>query len=315
MCSINQKRLTDVLAIVGPTAVGKTAVAIELARGLGGEIVSADSMAVYTGMDIGTAKPDQKQGARARFHLIDVADPGRTFSVGDYQILAHSSIDDITRRSPPAIVVGGSGLYVRAAIDGLDAAIPPQDPAIRQILVEEAHRHGKQHIHNRLARVDAESARRIHPNNVKRVIRALEIYQTTGVPASELFEQDSKRPPRYPQARLVGLTMKRPELYARIDQRVDAMIEAGLVDEVRRLLERGVDPALPSMQGLGYKETVGYIQGAYGKNEAVALIKKNTRRFAKRQFTWFNADPRVKWIDVCGLTAEEVSSIVKELIE
>ncbi len=315
MCSISQKRLTDVLAIVGPTAVGKTAVAIELARDLGGEIVSADSMAVYTGMDIGTAKPDQNQRARVSFHLIDAVDPGRPFSVGAYQRLAHSAIDDVIRRSPPAIVVGGSGLYVRAAVDGLDATIPPADPAIRQALVEEAREHGKRHLHDRLACVDAESARRIHPNNLKRVIRALEVYRTTGVPASELFEQDSKRPPRYPNARLVGLTMKRPELYARIDQRVDAMIEAGLVDEVRRLLERGVDPGLPSMHGLGYKEIVGYIQGAYGKNEAVALIRKNTRRFAKRQFTWFNADPRIKWIDVHGLTAEEVSSIAKELIE
>ncbi len=315
MCSVNGKRLTDVLAIVGPTAVGKTAVAIELACDLGGEIVSADSVAVYTGMNIGAAKPDQNQRARANFHLIDVVDPGRPFSVGDYQQLAHSAIDDITRRCPPAIVVGGSGLYVRAAVDGLDTTIPPEDPQIRRTLVEEARKYGKQHIHNRLASVDAASARRIHPNNIKRVIRALEIYQTTGVPASEFFEQDSKRPPRYPKARLVGLTMKRAELYVRIEQRVDAMVEAGLIEEVRQLLQRGVDPHLPSMQGLGYKEIVGYLQGAYGKNEAVALIRKNTRRFAKRQFTWFNADPRIKWIDVNGLTAKEVSSIAKELIE
>jgi tRNA dimethylallyltransferase len=162
--------------------------------------------------------------------------------------------------------------------------------------------------------VDPESAERIHPNNLKRVIRALEIYQTTGVPASVLYEEDSKRPPRYSDAAFVGLRMERQTLYARIDWRVDEMVRAGLVDEVKSLLERGVNPELPSMRGLGYKEIVGYIRGEYGKDEACALIKKNTRRFAKRQYTWFNADARIKWIDVDGLTAAEVSSIAKELI-
>ena len=307
--------MKDVVVIVGPTAVGKTAVAIELVSMLGGEIVSADSMAVYRGMDIGTAKPDHKEQARAKFHLIDVADPTKSFSVGEYQRLAHDAIHDILRRNPPPIVVGGSGLYVRAAVDGLDASIPAENQEIRRRLAEEARRYGKEHVHARLARVDPESAERIHPNNLKRVIRALELYETTGTPASVLFEIDSKRAPRFPGARFFGLTLKRQALYARVEERVDAMMAAGLIEEVSRLLEQGADPALPSMQGLGYKEIVGHLQGNYGKDEAAAELKKNTRRLAKRQYTWFRADPRIAWVDVNGLTAKEVSKIIKELME
>ena len=307
--------MKDVVVIVGPTAVGKTAVAIELVSMLGGEIVSADSMAVYRGMDIGTAKPDHKEQARAKFHLIDVADPTKSFSVGEYQRLAHDAIHDILRRNPPPIVVGGSGLYVRAAVDGLDASIPAENQEIRRRLAEEARRYGKEHVHARLARVDPESAERIHPNNLKRVIRALELYETTGTPASVLFEIDSKRAPRFPGARFFGLTLKRQALYARVEERVDAMMAAGLVEEVSRLLEQGAGPALPSMQGLGYKEIVGQLQGNYGKDEAAAELKKNTRRLAKRQYTWFRADPRIAWVDVNGLTAKEVSKIIKELME
>ena len=307
--------MTGVVVVVGPTAVGKTAVAIELVSMIGGEIVSADSMAVYRGMDIGTAKPDQKERARAEFHLIDVADPTKPFSVGEYQRLAHDAIDGILGRNPPAIVVGGSGLYVRAAVDGLAASIGAEDPQTRRRLAEEADRYGNEQLHARLACVDPESAERIHPNNVKRVIRALELYETTGTPASVLFEIDSERAPRFPEARFFGLTLKRAELYARVEERADAMIEAGLIDEVSGLLAQGADPALPSMQGLGYKEIVGYLQGDYGKDEAVAELKKNTRRFAKRQYTWFRADPRIAWVDVNGLTAREVSQIIKELME
>ena len=278
--------------------MGKTAVAIELVSRIGGEIISADSMAVYVGMDIGTAKPTAEERTRARFHLIDVADPAKPFSVGEYQRLAQEAIDDVIARNPPAIVVGGSGLYVRAAIDGLDMSIPPRNDALRRKLTEEARVHGKEHVHGRLAEIDPESARRIHPNNLKRVIRALEIYEATLTPASVVFEMDSKRTRTYAEARFFGLTMSREALYARIEERVDSMMAAGLVDEVSALISRGVDPALPSMQGLGYKEITGCLRGDYGREEAVALLKKNTRRFAKRQLTWFRADPRVTWIDV-----------------
>ena len=300
------------MAIVGPTAVGKTSVAIELVSLIGGEIVSADSMAVYKGMDIGTAKPSDEEQAKARFHLIDVADPNKLFNVGEFQRLAQDAIDDIIKRNPPAVVVGGSGLYVRAAIDGLDSSIPAQDEEFRQKLAEEARIYGNEHVYKRLLDVDPKSAERIHPNNLKRVIRALEIYELTGKPASDLFEVDSKRSGKYPNARFFGLTMNRNMLYARIEERIDAMISAGLVDEVASLLEREADLSLPSMQGLGYKEIAAYLQGNYSLEDAVDLLKKNTRRFAKRQYTWFKADQRVEWIDVEGRTAKEVSQLIKE---
>lgn len=307
-----KKTPIGVVAIVGPTAVGKTSVAIELVSLIGGEIISADSMAVYMGMDIGTAKPSEEEQAKARFHLINVADPTKPFNVGEFQRLAQNTIDDILQRNLPAIVVGGSGLYVRAAIDGLDTSIPAQNEEFRLKLAEEAQIFGNEYIHKRLAAVDPKSAERIHPNNLKRVIRALEIYETTGRPASLLFDIDSKREAKYPNARFFGLTMNRNNLYSRIEERVDDMISAGLVDEVSALLERGADLSLPSMQGLGYKEIAGFLRGDYSMQEAVDLLKKNTRRFAKRQYTWFLADRRIEWIDVDYLTAKEVSQHIKE---
>jgi tRNA dimethylallyltransferase len=301
-----------VIVVVGPTAVGKTATAIELVSLIGGEVISADSMAVYKGMDIGTAKPTQEEQSRAKFHLIDIVDPSEPFSVGQFQRLAQDAIDDVLKRNPPAIVVGGSGLYVRAAVDGLDISMPAANPQLRNKLAEEARIYGNEHVHRRLAEVDPVAAERIHPNNLKRVIRALEIYEATGTPPSVLFEADAKRKPRYPNAKWFGLTIDRKELYARIEQRVDAMIEAGLEDEVSRLLESGIDPSLPSMQGLGYKEIAGYLRGECSRDEAIALLKKNTRRFAKRQYTWFKADSRIVWVDVTGRTAKEAATIIKE---
>jgi len=312
MSTFGNRTTARVVVIAGPTAVGKTAVAIELASMVGGEIVSADSMAVYKGMDIGTAKPTAEEQARVGFHLIDVADPSRSFSVGEFQRLAQQAIDECIDRNPPAIVVGGSGLYVRAAIDGLDESMPEADAEFRQKLNEQARTHGNEWVHAKLAEVDPKSAELIHPNNLKRVIRALEIHQATGVPASVAFELDSRRARRYPDARFFGLTMDRNELYARIDKRVDAMIDAGLTEEVSRLLAGGVDETLTSLQGLGYKEIASYLRGELGLEEAVDLIRKNTRRFAKRQYTWFKADPRIEWIDVDGLTANEVSKKIKE---
>ncbi|MEN6356587.1 MAG: tRNA (adenosine(37)-N6)-dimethylallyltransferase MiaA [Armatimonadota bacterium] len=303
------------IAIVGPTAVGKTAVAIELVTLIGGEIVSADSMAVYKGMDIGTAKPTAEEQSRARFHLIDVSDPAKSFNVGEFQQLAHDAIDDIVRRNPPALVVGGSGLYVRAAIDGLDTSIPADNQEFRQKMVEQARLYGNEYVHGLLAKVDQASAQRIHPNNLKRVIRALEIYEQTGSRPSDIFDADSRRQSRYSDVRFFGLMMDRKKLYARIEQRVDIMIETGLVEEVSRLMEMGVDPNTTAMQGLGYKEIAGYLGGKRGFDETVELLKKNTRRFAKRQYTWFRADPRVQWIDVGGRTAAEVSLIIKESLD
>ena len=306
------------IVIVGPTAVGKTAVALELVSDIGGEIVSADSMAVYVGMDIGTAKPTAEEQSRARFHLIDVADPAKPFSVGEFQKLASEAIEGVLERNPPAVVVGGSGLYVRAAIDGLNLEIPGRDDDLRAGLAEEAREFGCERVHERLREIDPVSAERIHPNNVKRVIRAIEIYELSGVPASVLFDRDANRwagtscpGPTGAAAGWFGLTMNRDALYERIDKRVDNMIGAGLIEEVVGLLGKGIDPNLPSMQGLGYKEIAGYLRGEYGEEEAVSLLKMNTRRFAKRQYTWFRADARVRWIDLSDMTAKKVSEIIK----
>lgn len=300
-----------VVAVVGPTATGKTATAVALARELDAEIVSADSMAVYVGMDIGTAKPSEQEQREVRFHLIDVADPARPFSVGEYERLAQAAIEEILSRGRCALIVGGSGLYVRAALDGLSEDAPPENAALRRSLLAEARERGREAVHARLAQVDPVSAERIHPNNLKRVIRALEIYEATGLPASVVFERDSERPPRWPNARQFGLTMSRAALYNRIEERVDAMLSSGLLAEARRLVERGLDPSLPSMQGLGYKEIAACIRGECSLDEAVELLKKNTRRFAKRQLTWFRSDSRIRWIDVEGKSAEEVSSLIK----
>lgn len=310
----NQRIITDVIVIVGPTAVGKTSVAFELSGSIGGEIISADSMAVYKYMDIGTAKPTPEEQHRAAFHCINIADPALSYSVGDFQKSAQCAIDDIIKRNPPAIVVGGSGLYIRAAVDGLDDIIPAGDQDFRQKLDIIAQSEGVNKVHEMLAEIDPVSAERIHANNLKRVIRALEIHHSTGCKPSELFEAGSLRNARYPQALFFGLSMPREKLYARIECRVDDMIREGLIDEVRSLMEKVTDPDCTAMQGLGYKEIAAYLRGEFGLKEAIDLLKKNTRRFAKRQYTWFNADKRIRWIDVEGRSAVEVSNQIKELL-
>lgn len=271
-------------------------------------------MALYKYMDIGTAKPSAEEQSGTKFHLIDVADPAESFNVGEFQKLAHGVIDDIIRRKMHAIVVGGSGLYVRAAVDGLDTTMPAENAELRAKLEQEVQTYGNLSLHRKLAKIDPKSGERIHPNNVKRVIRALEIYGATGIAPSVMFEIDAERQPVYPNAIFFGLNMSRDQLYARIEKRVDAMIGEGLVEEVSRLLHRGIDPSATSMQGLGYKEIVGYLRGDCALDDAIALLKKNTRRFAKRQLTWFRADSRIKWINIDNRTASEVSKQIKEIL-
>lgn len=297
----------NLIVIVGPTAVGKTAVAVELVSKIGGEIISADSMAVYVGMDVGTAKPTLEEQSRARFHLIDVVDPSEAFNVGEYQRLARKAIDDVLKRNPPAILVGGSGLYVRAAVDGLDLDIPAGSEELRKDLHNQAHKYGNEYLHSRLQELDPDSAAQIHPNNIKRVIRAIEICKLSGAPASELHDKTRQG---YDCARLFGLTMNRQRLYERIENRVDMMIAAGLIEEVAGLLSRGIGPQMLSMQGVGYKEIAGFLRGEHTEQEAIQLLKRNTRRFAKRQYTWFVRDERIRWLEVDDMTAEKVSELI-----
>ncbi|WP_126426589.1 tRNA (adenosine(37)-N6)-dimethylallyltransferase MiaA [Brevibacillus marinus] len=287
-----QERL---VVIVGPTAVGKTALSLTLAKRLGGEIISGDSMQVYRYMDIGTAKVSPAERAVVPHHLIDIVNPDEEYSVALFQQMATRLIREINQRGRLPFIVGGTGLYIEAVTHRFRFAQAEQDPQLRERLKRLAETEGVEALHRRLAQIDPVTAKRLHPNDVKRVIRAIEIYELTGKTMAD-FQQRAEQSPY--NLYMVGLTMDRARLYERINQRVDQMIADGLVEEVRRLLERGYDPSLVSLQGLGYKELIPYLQGACTLEEAVAEIKKRTRRFAKRQLSWFRRMPEVHWYDL-----------------
>ncbi|RDV84769.1 tRNA (adenosine(37)-N6)-dimethylallyltransferase MiaA [Ammonifex thiophilus] len=301
------KKLWPLVVITGPTATGKTAVGIEVALRLGGEIISADSMMVYKGMDIGTAKPSLEERKGVPHHLIDVVEPHEHFSVGAFQALARKLIEEIHSRGRLPLLVGGTALYIRAVIDGYTFPVKA-DKELRQRLLKEAQEKGTAHLHAQLQAIDPRAAGKIHPHDRKRIVRALEIYYQTGKPPSEVMK---KEPPPY-DVLMFGLNLPREELYRRIEQRVDAMLAAGLVEEVRRLLEQGVPPQATSMQGLGYKEIAAYLRGEISFEQAVYLIKRNTRRFAKRQLTWFRHDPRICWLDVAQYKG--VEDLAEEIV-
>lgn len=291
------------ICIVGPTAVGKTEIAIQLAHQLDAEIVSLDSRQIYREMDIGTAKPTADQRGAVPHHLIDCVDVDQPFSVAEYQRLADAVITQIRERGKQIMAVGGAGLYFRGLIDGLFDG-PGADAGIRAKLQWEADELGNFALHERLRRCDPEAADRVHPNNLVRVIRALEVYELTGKPISVLQQQWKMDEPRY-SFRAFGLDMPREELYRRIEDRVDLMVEAGLVEEVKGLLERGYPRNCVAMRSFGYKELIDYLDGVRTLDEAIALLKQNTRRFAKRQLTWFRNDPRIEWIDISEFSSME----------
>lgn len=285
------------LGIVGPTAVGKTAVAIEVARRLEGEIVSADSMQVYLGLDIGTAKPTPEEQQRARFHLIGFVDPAQRFTVHEYQRHAQAAIADINGRGKLPILCGGTGLYVSAVVNRY--VFPPggEDSGLRESLQTEAERVGPGAMHERLVEVDPVAASRIHPRNVRRVIRALEAHALSGRPISELQAVDGAPGVRY-NYHPFGLTMGRELLYARIGERFKRMVAAGLVGEVERLLEQGLSPDCQALQALGYRHIAAALREGLPTEGALRLAERDTRRYAKRQYTWFRRDGRVRWVDV-----------------
>lgn len=284
----------SVVAVVGPTAAGKTALSLALAQALGGEIVSADSRQIYRGMDIGTAKATAEEQARAPHHLLDIVDPDQILTLAEYQRLAYAAIADIHARGRLPLLVGGTGQYVRAVLEGWRIPEVAPQPDLRAALEAEAAVHGAEALHARLAALDPIAAGRIDPRNVRRVIRALEVCLATGRPISEL---QTKSPPPYVVAQ-IGVTRPRPELYARIDARVERMIAAGLVDEVRCLADAGYDWDLPAMTGLGYRQIGQYLRGEITLDEAIALIKRGTRRFVQQQYNWFRpGDPAIRWVD------------------
>ncbi len=283
------------LAIVGPTAVGKTSLSLRLASLFNGEVISADSRQVYRGMDIGTAKATPAERAQVPHHLIDVVDPDGELTLAHYQRLASTTIADVAARGRLPMLVGGTGLYVRAVTEGWTVPEVPPDPALRARLERQAVERGHDALHARLAEVDPAAAQRIDARNVRRVIRALEVHAALGQPISVL---QNKVAPGY-QLLKVGLTMPRAELYARIDARVERMLADGLVEEVRGLVARGYGYDLPAMSALGYQQIGQYLRGEVSLEEAVALIKRHTRRFVRQQYNWFRPnDASIYWHDV-----------------
>lgn len=284
------------VVITGPTAAGKTEVGINVALACGGEIVSADSMMVYRGMDIGTAKPSVSEMLGVPHHLIDVVDPDEEFSVARYQQLAEERIAGILERNRLPLLVGGTGLYIRSVVE--DYRFPVRaDQQLRSRLQETAELYGSARLHRHLAVVDPVTAQRLHPNDHRRIIRALEVYYQTGIPFSRHSGHRDGGTVKY-RPLMFGLNMERARLYQRIEERVDAMVRAGLVEEVQALLEKGYGPELVAMKGLGYKEIADCLRGTSTLEETIHILKRNTRRFAKRQLTWFRGDKRIRWLDV-----------------
>ncbi len=283
-----------VIVICGPTAAGKTAAGIEVARAVNGEIVGADSMQVYRYMDIGTAKPTAMEQAAVRHHLIDVVDPDEPFDAAAYLTLGRQALTELFRRGKTPVVVGGTGLYIKALLYGLFCS-DARDPAVRARLRAEAEAQGAAALHNRLAQCDPQTAGRLHPNDAVRIQRALEVFEVTGRPISALQREHRFGDTPF-HALKMGLSLDRETLYRRIDRRVEAMIATGLEEEVHTLLARGYGPHLKPMQSIGYSHMLAFIAGAVSRADCIRTLQRDTRRFAKRQLTWFRADPDIRWM-------------------
>jgi tRNA dimethylallyltransferase len=298
--------IRPLILIVGPTAAGKTALSIQLAEHFGGEIVSADSRQIYRGMDIGTAKASPEEQARVPHHLLDVASPDEWYTVAQYQDAALRAIAGIHARGRVPFLVGGSGLYVRAVADGLQIPRVPPAPELRAELEREAKR-SPEGLYGRLRRLDPDAAACIDPRNVRRVIRALEVCLLTGKPISA---QQGRQPSSF-RSLWIGLTLPRPELYGRIDARVDNMISRGLVEEVRHLAAQDYSWDAPAMTGVGYRQIGAYLRGELTIEESVQEIKRATRRFVRQQYNWFRLDdPRIHWFDSRESMEEQAATLV-----
>ena len=293
-------RKEKLIVILGPTAVGKTALSIALGQKLGTEIISGDSMLVYKGFDIGSAKPDMEERAGVPHHLIDIREPGESYGVTDFVTEASGCIREINDKGKIPILAGGTGLYVKALLEGYEFNETDEHGEYRAWLEELGRKKGKEYVHGLLAQVDPESAERLHPNDFRRVIRALEVQHFGGEQISQqrracAGESLERRDLCY-DAIVIGLQRDRQELYQRINQRVELMFQAGLEDEVRSLLDRGLDRTTQAMKGIGYKETAAYLAGEMSREEAMELIQKSTRHFAKRQLTWYRKMPYIEWL-------------------
>ncbi len=284
------------IILTGPTAVGKTALSIELARAVDGEIISADSMQVYKRMDIGSAKIKKEEMQEIPHHLIDVLEPTEDFNVVLFQSLAKSAMEDIHSRGKVPILTGGTGFYIQSVLYDIDFTENEEHPELRARLEQLAKEQGSAYLHDLLRQKDPKSAEQIHANNVRRIIRALEFFELTGQKISEHNEAERQKVSPYASCYFV-LTDERAKLYERIDKRVDQMLVEGLVEEVKGLLQEGIPRSATSMQGLGYKEMADYLEGEISLEEAVYRIKRDTRHFAKRQLTWFRRERDVIWVE------------------
>ena len=284
------------IVVAGPTASGKTRLSIELAKRFDGEIVSADSMQIYKYLDIGSAKPTEEERSEAVHHLIDFLEPDAEFSVADYTEMAHKVIADITERGKMPIMCGGTGLYINSVVDDITFGEIDTDYKLRAELEEFAAKNGNEALLEKLSEFDPVSAKKLHPNNLRRIIRAIEFYKVTGRTISSHQEMTKQTDSRYDPI-MFCINFDRAKLYDRINKRVDIMIENGLLDEVKNLMDMGYTKALNSMKAIGYKELADYFNGERSLDEAVELIKQSSRRYAKRQLTWFRRDERIIWLD------------------
>lgn len=302
-----EKARPPLIVVLGPTAVGKTSLTLDLAARFDGEIVGADSRQIYQGMDIGTAKPTASEQARVPHHLVDIQPPDRQMALATYQLMAFGAIDAIHRRGRVPFLVGGSALYLRAVTEGLQIPEAPPNPALRAELEAFAQENGRTALHARLQALDPDAAAQVHPNNMRRVIRALEIVQTTGRKKSEL---ETAAPPPY-RILMIGLDLARPLLHERIDRRVHEMVAAGLVEEMASLLDAGYSPDLPSFSSLGYREIAAHLRGEITLAAAVVRIQIETHRFVRHQYTWFRRIPDVHWFDI----SEGPQPAIRNLVE
>ncbi|MFO1446004.1 tRNA (adenosine(37)-N6)-dimethylallyltransferase MiaA [Bacillus sp. Bva_UNVM-123] len=304
------KNKEKLVVLIGPTAVGKTKLSIELAKKFNGEIISGDSMQVYKGMDIGTAKIKSNEMKGIPHHLIDIKEPEESFSVAEFQELVRMKISEINQRKKLPIIVGGTGLYIQSVIYDYQFSEAPSDEDFRRKLEKRVEIEGNEKLHLELQQIDFESAERIHPNNIRRVIRALEVYHCTGKTMSEL--QKNQHPELVYDASVIGLTMDREALYKRINMRVDIMLEEGLIFEVEKFYKRGLRNC-QSIQAIGYKELYDYFDNRSTLAEAIEQLKQNSRRYAKRQLTWFRNKMTVNWYDMSKV--DESTIFEKKLAE
>ncbi|MBI2193364.1 MAG: tRNA (adenosine(37)-N6)-dimethylallyltransferase MiaA [Planctomycetes bacterium] len=307
MAVVSSPAPLPVTLLLGPTASGKSDLAFEIARHAGAEIISADSMQVYRGMDIGTAKPSFEQRRQVSHHLIDICDITETYCVAEFVRLADQAARAIGQRGRGILVTGGSALYLKGFIEGIFEG-PARSTEVRERLLRESQNLGVQALHQRLNEIDPEAARRIHPNDLRRIVRALEVHELTRTPISAWQQQAGRPRPGY-RFRLFGLRRPRAELYRRINDRVDRMLARGLVEETRRLLEVSGGWGRGPLQALGYRETVAYLRGEHDLARATQLIQQGSRQFAKRQITWFRHFQNVEWIDLAeGESMEAVAA-------